>query len=440
LAADLRRHLADRPLRGVANRSLAERWGKWRRRRPNALPLVALLLAGLVAGALLVGQVVRQGRAAEAAWRRGEDYLRRHHYSEALDVFKQGAALAEDLPFGASLRGQIQNGVEEAERGQLAGELHQLCERLRPLYGADDLPAGHGRAVADQCAALWQKRESITGRLGHPPALELDQQIQADLLDLALLSADLGVRLAPPDEARASRMKALEVLGQAEALFGPSRVLYEERRAHALALGLMDDAETAAREGAALAPQSAWEHYALGRAYLRAGDLALAGEEMERALELQPEGLWPNFYKGICAYRRGRFDDALLAFSVSVALAPRSASCFSNRGRTFAQLGRLDRALQDYDRALQLDPALAAAALGRADVHYRQQNHDEALRDLDLALRCGAEGAVVAYQQALVHLGRQDRSAAVISLHDALRLDPGHKQARELLARLELAP
>ena len=36
LAADLRRHLADLPLRGVTNRSLGERWSKWRRRRPFA--------------------------------------------------------------------------------------------------------------------------------------------------------------------------------------------------------------------------------------------------------------------------------------------------------------------------------------------------------------------------------------------------------------------
>jgi len=31
LASDLRRHLADLPLHGVGNRSLRERWGKWRR-------------------------------------------------------------------------------------------------------------------------------------------------------------------------------------------------------------------------------------------------------------------------------------------------------------------------------------------------------------------------------------------------------------------------
>src|SRR5262245_43020251 len=45
LAADLRRHLADEPLRGVRNRSLAERWRKWRRRRPAALLWAGLTLA-----------------------------------------------------------------------------------------------------------------------------------------------------------------------------------------------------------------------------------------------------------------------------------------------------------------------------------------------------------------------------------------------------------
>src|SRR5207245_2337612 len=50
LAADLRRHLADLPLAGVRNRSPAERWRKWRRRRPHGVALVGMMLAVLVAG------------------------------------------------------------------------------------------------------------------------------------------------------------------------------------------------------------------------------------------------------------------------------------------------------------------------------------------------------------------------------------------------------
>jgi serine/threonine protein kinase/tetratricopeptide (TPR) repeat protein len=437
LAADLRRHLADLPLRGVANRSPAERWGKWRRRRPYALPLLGLLLAGLAVAGFGGVQVTRQVRAADAARRQGEDYLRQHRYAEAEDAFQSGAALAEDLPFAAGLRDRLRDGADRAEQGQLAGELHLLCERVRPLYGADVLSAGQARVVADQCRALWQKRDAIVGRLGRQPDPDLEQQVRDDLLDLAVLWANLHVRLAPAGEAPVARREALDVLNQAEALVGPSCVLCQERRTLALALGLTEAAEAAARQGAALAPRNAWEHYALGRAYLQDGDLRRADEELDRARKMDPQGLWPNFSKGVCAYRLGRYDDAVVDFTVCVTLAPRSATCFYNRGRAYAELGRLDPALEDYDSALRLEPSLAAAALGRADVRRRQQHYDGALADLDLALRRGADRAAVAYQQALVHLARQDKPAAVASLSEALRLDPRHTEARELLGRLQ---
>src|SRR5205807_4862236 len=49
LAADLRRHLADLPLAGVRNRSLVERWRKWRRRRPHGVALTGMMGAVLAA-------------------------------------------------------------------------------------------------------------------------------------------------------------------------------------------------------------------------------------------------------------------------------------------------------------------------------------------------------------------------------------------------------
>ena len=55
LAEDLRRHMADLPLRGVPNRSLPERWRKWRRHRPDALfRTQALLLASCLAATLAI--------------------------------------------------------------------------------------------------------------------------------------------------------------------------------------------------------------------------------------------------------------------------------------------------------------------------------------------------------------------------------------------------
>jgi tetratricopeptide (TPR) repeat protein len=191
------------------------------------------------------------------------------------------------------------------------------------------------------------------------------QQVRTDLLDLAILWTGLRVRLAAGHEVHAARREALEVLAEAEATFGPSCVLDHERQAHAAALGLADVAGAAGRRATEPAPRTAWEHYALGRALLRAGDLARADAHFEQALGQQPQGLWPHFYKGQCAYRRQDYQDAAAAFTACVALAPDRAWCYYNRGLAYQALGRCGRALRDYDRALQLDPTLAEAAQNR---------------------------------------------------------------------------
>src|SRR5262249_24919528 len=73
LAADLRRHLAGLPLFGVPNRSLRERWQKWRRRRPHGLLWAALLLALTAAPALLFGAVLERAHDGREALRDGQE-------------------------------------------------------------------------------------------------------------------------------------------------------------------------------------------------------------------------------------------------------------------------------------------------------------------------------------------------------------------------------
>jgi tetratricopeptide (TPR) repeat protein len=372
VGADLRRHLADLPLRGVHNRSLAERWRKWRRRRPSALPLLVLLVSLLGAGALAVGHRSQQLHQARAALSEGRELLQRSQVGEALSAFRHGLALIQDMPWDGELLNALRDHLRQAERVQAVRELHELVERIRPHYGAALAPA-EARVLETQSRRLWEMRDQIAQRLGLPGPPGLDQQVQIDLLDLAVLWTDLWVRQAPEPEAAANRREALKVLAEAEALFGPSCVLEQERHAHAQALGLPEEVRDPGRAASLPSPRSAWEHYALGRACLRAGDLARAASLFGTALELEPQGLWPNFYWGSCAYQQARYDDAVLAFHACVVLAPDRAWCFYNRGLAYVELGQHDRALHDFDRALQLDPTLAAAAASRAQLREQEQ-------------------------------------------------------------------
>src|SRR5581483_5145950 len=373
--------------------------------------------------------VRRQADQARTALQHGTDYLRSRRYAEALESLRGAdAALDAGLPFHWGLAEEVAARRRGAELGLAAGELRDLCDRLRPLYGRTDLLEQSARVIEACCCSVWARRDQLTRDLDQWP--DLAPQVRADLLDLAVLWADLHARPAGP----AARREAFDTLAEAEQLLGASCVLAHEKQALATALGLAD-----AGGPPAPPPRTAWEHYALGRAYLRAGDVAAATAEMDRALELQPQAVWPNYYKGCCAFRAGQFEDAVTAFSVCVALAPECAWCYFDRGLALAEHGRPDPARADFDTALRLDPGLAPAALHRGTLHLKAGRPAEALADFRLALDRGADAGAANYQAALAHLARQDTAAAGVSLRRALACDPGHQPSRDLLTRLEPA-
>jgi tetratricopeptide (TPR) repeat protein len=419
LAADLRRYLADLPLRGVRNRSWAERWRKWRRRRPLAPAMLGFLIAfGVVAG-MVLAYFGRQLDKARLALREGHDQFAGQHYGRAKEAWRRGLALAEDVPFARGLAMDLRNRLRLVDQAQAALELHVIAERVRTLTGSDHYSPGAWKLM-DSCRTIWERRDIITDRLGSFPEAGLREQIQADLLDIAVLGAQLRVQLAPPGQAGTEHSEALLVLDQAELLFGPNLVIYSERQRHARALGLAEMSEAAARQGSVLAPRNAWEHLTLGRARYQAGEHAEAAVHFDRALALEPRSFWATFYKAKCAFRRRDHQEALLGFTACLALAPEQAWCWHNRGLVLGAIGKLDRALADFDRALELDDALGSAALARAWLHLRAGRYSKALADLDRAEKHGASPTVVHFSRALVFVAQGNGQAAAKSVRKAL--------------------
>jgi tetratricopeptide (TPR) repeat protein len=362
LAADLRRHLLHLPLRGVPNRSLYERWTKWRKRRPLVMPLGLALAAVLVAGLGLVVQGDRQVGRARAALRDGQALLDQGRYREAAEACRTGEALLGGVPFAGPLRTRLADTRQSADRAQAAAELHDVCERVRPLYAADVLPADQARTAAEQCRTLWSKRADIASRLADQPTPELEARWRADLLDLGILTAYLEGR----GRDRAHE-RALTTLAEAEQLLGPSGVLYLERARHLRALDRAAEADAADRQAAEYPPRTAWEFLSVGRARLAADDLAGATARLDRCLELDPRSVWGNYFRGVCALRLNQPAEAVAAFSACLALNPDGAWCLYNRGLAFSAAGRTDRARTDLEHALARDPSLTPARelLGR---------------------------------------------------------------------------
>jgi serine/threonine protein kinase len=365
LAADLWNHLNDLPLKGVANRSLPERWRKWRRRKPHMLSLYGLLAAVFaVAAAAVAFALMHFGpRVDEAALdlAAGQKQFKSGQYPEAMSTWQRGLSQLAEWPGNQELKDKLTHNVHLATRAKAAQDLHHIADRFRFAYGVDPRSSPGFQGLAAHCAAFWEKRNLILDRLGRELDTDIEQRVQLDLLDLAILGCNLRAGLADKGREAGVRLEALQMLDQAEALFGPSAVLYHERHRHAEALGRFDEALQAKRRAANYPPRTAWECYALGRALMQDDDLEGAAVELERAVDLEPNGLWSNFYQGICSYRLGRFEDAAMAFTACTVLAPQSAGCFYNRALALTALGRSDRALRDFERASKLDPGFADA-------------------------------------------------------------------------------
>jgi serine/threonine protein kinase len=363
LAADLRRHLADRPLADVRNRSLAERWQKWRRRRPHGVALAGMMGAVLAAAcAVAVGitsHVSDRIDHARDALADGRVQVAKGEWELAELTLRRGLAAVHGLPFQGELAGDLHRGIDRAEMGRgvadraaTAAELHRLAQRVRFLYGVERLPPAGADELTDGCRRFWNDRDRIVDRLR-----ALNPSVRADLYDVAICWADLQMNMS----------EALATLDQAEELLGSSPVLDAERRLHGATIHTLG-----------LKPQSAWDHYALGRALLRSGDLDHAAAETEQAMKLEPQGLWPNFYQGVCTYRRGQFVEAASAFGVCIGAAPDAAGCYFNRALAFAALGRREQALRDYDIARRFDPTLYSSSLNQLRSRPPEKNDTSA--------------------------------------------------------------
>jgi serine/threonine protein kinase/Flp pilus assembly protein TadD len=411
LAEDLRRHLADEPLEGVANRSLSERWRKWRRRRPGTFRIAAALLVVLGAAGILAAAAVsnwrERGRQADAALFDGETQLRASHYADAVRSLNRGLRLASRVPFNEELKRRMRERVEVATNAQIAEQLHRLADQVRVLYCAQDLPASRARAIASQCKAVWAKRNVLLGGSddGHVGTGVGSALVPADLRDVALFYC-----YASRD---ADAAGALRILDEVEAAFGPSPVLAQERRrCNSGGAGDVASPETGTEKAARTPPRTGWEHYAIGRSSLAAGDLPGALRELATALELEPADRWTNFYYGLCVYRLGRYEDAAAAFGVCIGAAPDVAASYYNRALAYVALGRTDRAVNDYDRTLQLDPTHPGALLNRGMLRYQQGRLAEALADVRAASSFGADEAAVRHDLALIQAAAEHAPAA----------------------------
>jgi serine/threonine protein kinase/tetratricopeptide (TPR) repeat protein len=435
VASDLRRHLSSLPLQGVANRSLLERWRKWRRRRPRALSrgVIGLVLTAslLVAAGSLALSFRQRIRDADSSLAQGRALLEQRRFPEARDVLTRGRSLVEGTPGFSGRRAMLSRELALANRGVKVDELHRVADLIRLRYGLAVPPLEEAQSLIRLGDSMWKSRDDLVRPLSTRGQPAVDATTRADFIDLLVLWCDIRVRYAPASEAVDAKRENLRILSEAEALLGPSPSVARLHQVYAHALGLAQRTSIADFK-----PRTAWEHFDLGKSYLRSDDLTHALCEFQAGVSMRPQDFWLNFYEGLSDYRLGHYKEAQSAFRAAIALSPESAECHYNRGLTYQALGRLDLAVADYDRALELNANFPDAALNRGMVHFRLGRPTAARDDLDRALALGPNRnmrGIIYYNLALLDMAGGNRESSDSHLRQAVEL--GNSDAIELSRR-----
>ncbi|MBX9653092.1 serine/threonine protein kinase [bacterium] len=131
---DLRRHISQLPLKGVRNRSIRERWTKWRRRRPQGravATLAALLLLGVLGmGVVYWNQQVQNFEQARSLRESSRQLADKGDFKSALETIRKAATVASRSFGGATLRREIEKEGVRILRVSKEHDLDEFVDKI----------------------------------------------------------------------------------------------------------------------------------------------------------------------------------------------------------------------------------------------------------------------------------------------------------------------
>lgn len=132
----------------------------------------------------------------------------------------------------------------------------------------------------------------------------------------------------------------------------------------------------------------------------------------------------------------GRVADAVMAYRQAVTLAPAEPRLLAGLGAVLAIAGQPEAAGAALDLALKLDPQHLPALRNRAVLHLQAEQDMQAEPLIRDALSLAPRDAELHRYLAIALDGLDRHREAVMAAEDAVKLDPGNKEAAGLLAQL----
>lgn len=127
--------------------------------------------------------------------------------------------------------------------------------------------------------------------------------------------------------------------------------------------------------------------------------------------------------RAVSAFLKGKLDEALIDFDRAIALSPKNALAYYNRGNVRFALRDVNGAIADYSEAIKFRDDFGLAYMNRGSAYSNLWRLDEAIADLDEAVRLEPKLSDAFYNRAIVHMKRGDRAKGMGDYEQMLKLD-----------------
>jgi serine/threonine protein kinase/Tfp pilus assembly protein PilF len=411
LAEDLRRFLADEPIR-ARRPGPVRRSAKWARRHPSPVvaAVVVLLMAGLLGGGAGLWWAQKRAGAegeARAALREADRLRQEEKWPEALGAARRAKGALAGVWAAPDLRQQVEESAKDLEMALRLQEASLLGDALKD-----------GHFDGEACNAAYADAFEWYG-------LDLDNVDPREAAErLRSRSIPLQLAAALDDWAYVrSRYK----LGEWRPLAAMSRAVdpdpWRDRLRDALegkdprAL----DELTASVPSDELPPATAVFLAGLSRGTSAAGPALLVLRQVQQR---HPADFWVNLELGACLaeLQPPHLEEAIRYDTAAVALRPQSPGAHVNLGNALKATGQLDEAITEYREAARLNKDFAPAhyQLGAA---LRAKGHlDEAIAAHRQALRIKEDYAEAHHGLGVALSQKGQRDEAIAEYRKAIRI------------------
>lgn len=171
--------------------------------------------------------------------------------------------------------------------------------------------------------------------------------------------------------------------------------------------------------------RKAWLYGDLGQLQLLRGKPALALEDFDHALKMEPDDLFAGTGRAAALAALGKHEEAVEFLGPLLERAPQHTTGWIVRARSYSALKQFEKAEANYDGALALAPQHLDALVERGMVRFGRKNLEGAEADFAAATKVMPAYAPALYLRGKVRAELDDDEAALEYLAAAAKAEPG---------------